>query len=170
MLTRVDTNQQCWQFLQIPRKRKQGNAKNMLMLNGEVMADVTTANAGKPPYGCAMDNHGSHLMISKVYLGLLQKAQYMDVPFYKDFVYVIVKFPCYIYKIAFYKGHAMFCHKCAAHEQKNFVDKLRSGIRVVEISGVWCMAVCGVIGRVPATDRFCRCNAPSIRIIPNHYV
>ncbi len=74
VMTRCDTNKQCWEFCQIPRRRRGHTKDKVIHELGEILDNVCAANDGHAPLGVAQDFHGSHNLITMAFLGLCRKS------------------------------------------------------------------------------------------------
>ena len=148
VLTRCDTNKQTWEFCQIPRRRRGHLKEKMLHELGTILEDVCAANDDNAPIGVAQDFHGSHLLITRAFLGLCRKAFLSDIPWFKDATFVsMCEIPGFVYQVLKWKKEQyVFCCGDTAHLQKHWADQVRSGIRWIKVAGAWVSIICGCPG------------------------
>jgi hypothetical protein len=140
--------QHVWEIAKLSRTRK-GYDKNLQLQElGRVLAQSARGNDDVPPMCICEDFHGSFLLITLAFLGLLDEKELHNVYFFNDVSYTLkLQLPMWEYRTLVWNGYNVFNSGCTKHETKSWVDTgLRKGERFMKIFSLLVSVGSGVLG------------------------
>ena len=134
----------------MPRTRAGYDKHLQLKELGAMLVASIGGNDGVPPMCICEDFHGSFLLITLAFLGLLPNNLMYGVPFFGDLEYTQkLPIPLWIYRTPMYQNQPVFNSGCSKHEVKSWVDTgLRMGQRFMTIFAFFVTISAGVPGGI----------------------
>ena len=140
--------QHVWEISKLSRTRKGYDKTLQLQELGRVLAQSCLGNDGVPPMCICEDFHGSFLLITLAFLGLVDGSALHSAHFFNNVSYTPkLLIPMWEYRTLVWKGYNVFNSGCTKHETKSWVDTgLRKGERFMKIFSFFVSCSSGVAG------------------------